>query len=1433
MLLIRLQMYIGIRLSVFEYVQSTISIENIVNTDKELNAIIKHIINANYGIHDIKSYTTPPMIASSTQKRNSCAGGDKQKFLPQIDLSPLPYSVSDHDGAITMPLRGRTHSNLHARLYEFNLAYILCTMHYLTVWCYVLTSLHPVLSLKKFSEEEEELDHLFIKTCLGDHRESLPISIKQATTHTSTSTGNATPSEQHSAREHVTARPSIHSANATAPLGAAGGDDGGEHPHSKSLQLQSRCQRDDENKDAESPKSLFNIVKIARDLLGLSNDDSQQSKESTRNEPEVPKKLIDLDYSNYEDSLETHITFQLPNGSPAHVSKYTGKILYDNTELQQRSVLNSTEFETTLETRGKAIPNITVTPILENEQVSIPKARADRTAVGASRKRYSSESSAMKYYPSPLTSKLYCRLNNSPFRKGSPKKLRCKSIRISGVHKVGSHEKHIIYYKSNFTILSNLPASMITLKEAERLVSMNSQIIDYRCELLDVKPPGIGGNSLSDLLSSSLVRSYNPIKKMFTEVNKYRVNTIASEDFMNTVGIHYFQGRTERTNVRALMDDVACETDYPVCIVNTGTNVNMVITPTRLAPSVYEGFDIELSTGALVLLEPKLVTDYKVTLPAQGGEDSKTCLLFFFHKPDTTWTKPLSTIEDVMKLSCTCSPEAREANANEGSCTEHPDDASHRNLADMETRAMQECNNLPDNQKLPRCESQNVSDKKLVSGEISDIKNQKLELSTMKNKNLGSVPPDSVTKDGNTNHSSDLPSKENNCEAPTDTDKCNKEENEVKQDVDISSSDAMEDINSLNYERVVETKENTQKANTKFISEELYTDAVNAMTKTTLMKLLKSSKINVSGCVADLRKSLINHLKHCSINQIDVKEDVLRGLVNSLNTKGINSEMKKLGIPIKGKNCVKRELLVNALKNNTYTCSDIPITTDKPSSSKENVSCLPMSESTTNTSKKFEIVESSLLNMQAELSAQKAALELLLSSKGSSSKAGKKSPLRISGDPPSNCGELCEKKWAQLRNELNDARKVIDEMTSKMTVIEDLVASNYKNMFRLRISEEHDYCKPQPYQGVNFNVSLDPAVSIGTSMKCNSENDIGYDSNDVIPDEILHFHQEQTVETSFETAEVNPAHKQAASLNHISKNIPDKPVDANQINATSSRSEPIMPNDPLTSKTATVDRIDNNATNSSEKEWSTVTRRKTPSARRKQKTTPHNKTDEKNSYQQPQRNVNHQHRCALVYDENFDNFRNDFFTRLFDVKKIKIKSVVSASFIPEEKDRKTLSNCDVIYIYVGSKDINEGRSVESVLCGVKRIINMLVKNTKAKICLATPIRSAINNKLEEKLSLLENTLYEVMSQTNEHEKRLSVSNLHSIGSFVQNERLSERGTMRLYLKMKDGLFSSLGYKIKSNLRVTSYRRKTVEASRPHPKQITHRRKINCNDETGK
>ena len=124
---------------------------------------------------------------------------------------------------------------------------------------------------------------------------------------------------------------------------------------------------------------------------------------------------------------------------------------------------------------------------------------------------------------------------------------------------------------------------------------------------------------------------------MFTEVNKYRMISKISEDFMNTIGIHFVNGRTERTNFRFLMDDFTCELDFHVGIVNITHCVNMVVTPRKPAPSVSEGFDVELGSDTLVLLEPRLIMDHKFTLPAQGTEGRETCLLFFFQKLENTW----------------------------------------------------------------------------------------------------------------------------------------------------------------------------------------------------------------------------------------------------------------------------------------------------------------------------------------------------------------------------------------------------------------------------------------------------------------------------------------------------------------------------------------------------------------------------------------------------------------------------------------------------------------------------------------------------------------------------------------------------------------------------------------------------------------------------
>ena len=98
------------------------------------------------------------------------------------------------------------------------------------------------------------------------------------------------------------------------------GDDGNEDPLSKSLQIKSRCQRDE---DIGGPKNKFSIVNFAKDLLGITSitEIASQYTESIGGqvkEVEQPTDpLTKLNVSEYEDSLET---FQLPDGTPACTS---------------------------------------------------------------------------------------------------------------------------------------------------------------------------------------------------------------------------------------------------------------------------------------------------------------------------------------------------------------------------------------------------------------------------------------------------------------------------------------------------------------------------------------------------------------------------------------------------------------------------------------------------------------------------------------------------------------------------------------------------------------------------------------------------------------------------------------------------------------------------------------------------------------------------------------------------------------------------------------------------------------------------------------------------------------------------------------------------------------------------------------------------------
>ena len=528
------------------------------------------------------------------------------------------------------------------------------------------------------------------------------------TTNTTGSDSSNSRQEEAINRANITGRQSIRATmtDTMSTLNNYSDDDGNDKPPNRGLQLKSRCARDNEIPHLEKDKTKLSFIQMAKDLLGLSRSSSVYTSDKT----ETPN-----NETQYEDSLDTHLLLELPDGSSAHANKFTGEVFYDRSTECSKQKMNSTECTQT-PSKEKHQPNITFTLIAETYEVKTPnvsneaatsftpvlRANYDEimnsTASSAIISRHTNkipdiivtpiqetyeQGSLLELPTSPPAKAAECliqsennlpgstefltpppktrsrlrkpvgdlprsvdstllstrersRLAHSPLRRSSPQRLRRLSIRMSGVHKTGTHGNHKLHYKSNFTIMHNLPASTTTLKKAQRLSSMNAQILDYRCDLMDVKPPGLGGNTISDLLSSSLVRSSNPIKKMFTEVNKYRINATTAKEFMNTVGIHCLKGKMERTNLRALMDDVNCE---PVlAIVNTGSNLKMIVTPNRPAPFVLDGFDIELCTGTMIMVEPKLLTDYKFMDPSQGSKDDEICLLFF-HKDEATWVK--------------------------------------------------------------------------------------------------------------------------------------------------------------------------------------------------------------------------------------------------------------------------------------------------------------------------------------------------------------------------------------------------------------------------------------------------------------------------------------------------------------------------------------------------------------------------------------------------------------------------------------------------------------------------------------------------------------------------------------------------------------------------------------------------------------------------
>ena len=84
------------------------------------------------------------------------------------------------------------------------------------------------------------------------------------------------------------------------------GDDGNDKPHSKSLQLKSRCHQDDEITPTEDKKVGLSLIQMTKDLLGLSSADN--TSRSNKNEPITQE-------AEHDDSLDTCLFYELPDGT--------------------------------------------------------------------------------------------------------------------------------------------------------------------------------------------------------------------------------------------------------------------------------------------------------------------------------------------------------------------------------------------------------------------------------------------------------------------------------------------------------------------------------------------------------------------------------------------------------------------------------------------------------------------------------------------------------------------------------------------------------------------------------------------------------------------------------------------------------------------------------------------------------------------------------------------------------------------------------------------------------------------------------------------------------------------------------------------------------------------------------------------------------------
>ena len=195
------------------------------------------------------------------------------------------------------------------------------------------------------------------------------------------------------------------------------------------------------------------------------------------------------------------------------------------------------------------------------------------------------------------------------------------------------------------------------------------------------------------------------------------------------------------------------------------------------------------------------------------------------------------------------------------------------------------------------------------------------------------------------------------------------------------------------------------------------------------------------------------------------------------------------------------------------------------------------------------------------------------------------------------------------------------------------------------------------------------------------------------------------------------------------------------------------------------------------------------------------------------KNMNRKHSCLLVFDSFTKDFNDDKFTGRFEVLKHEIKNLTSESeqctVFEKELQKYNLKKFDIIYLHVGYNDVLQGRDPRRVLDAINKLVIYLTGVTPAKICISTPIRINHDKQLDRKLKTLDDGIFHMVyeGQLKKFKYRITISNLYGLKHYtvkVHNEskayKLNNRGELKLYLKIKDGMLTSQRQK--------SYRRKS-------------------------